>query len=120
MQLNVLANRDVGQVAGVFPRERADDAKLFGGDDAVGDGDAHHEVIGGESLAALAAGGAYPVTLRVDAPPLEVVGSPLGDDARAAGTSEGADLVEGFPGVLFALQAFSTLGFGCLLYTSCV
>ena len=42
------------------------------GEDAVGDADAHHEVVGGQAFAALAAGGADAVALRVDAPPLEV------------------------------------------------
>ena len=118
MQLNGLTHGNVGKVASVFPREIADDAQLFGGEDAVGDGDAHHEEFSGQTLAALAAGGARAIALGVDAPPLEVIICPFGNDAGAAFPREGAHLVKGFPRVLFALKAFSPLGF-CLFFLDC-
>ena len=98
-----------------FAREAADDAKLRGGDDAVGNADAHHEVFGGQALAALAAGSAHAVALGVDAPPLEVAGSPVGQHAGAALAGKRAHLIEGLPRVLFALQALRPLGIGLFL-----
>ncbi len=118
VKLNVLAHGDVGQVAGVLAREPADDAKLAGGDDAIGDADAHHEVIGGQAFAALAAGGAHAVALGIDAPPFEVSGGPLGHHAGAAGAGKGAHLVKGLPGILLALQALHALGLGFFYFNS--
>ena len=115
MKLDGLANGDVGKVASVLPRESADDAKLVGRQDAVWNGDTHHEVFRGQTLAALAADGANAIALRVNAPPFEVEGSPLGNDAGAALAGKGAHFVKGRPWVLFALQALGTLG-ACLFY----
>ena len=84
VELDVLADCDVGEIARVFACEAGDDAELAGGEDAVGDADAHHEVIGGEAFAALAAGCADAVALGVDAPPFEVERGPLGHHAGAA------------------------------------
>ena len=81
-------------------------------DDAVGNADAHHEVIGGQAFAALAAGGANAIALGVNAPPFEVDGGPLGNDAGAAFAGKGAHLVKGLPWVLLALQALGALGLG--------
>ena len=110
VKLDGLAYSDVGQVAGVFAREVADDAKLFGREDAVGNGDAHHEKLRGQPLAAFATRGAHAIALGIDAPPFEVVVRPFGDNAGSAFAREGAHLVKGLPWVLFALQAFSALG----------
>ncbi len=84
VELDVLAGGDVGEVAGVLLGELADDAELVRGEQAVGQADAHHEVLGGLALAALAAGDADAVALGVDAPPLEVEPGPLGEDGVAA------------------------------------
>ncbi len=112
VELDVLADGDVGEVAGVLARDAADDAELMCGEDAVGDADAHHEVVGGEAFAALAAGGADAVALGVDAPPFEVERGPLGHHAGAAVARELAHLVEGFPGILCELEALGALGLG--------
>ena len=90
----------------------ADDAELVGGEQAVGDADAHHEVLGGLAFAADAAGDAEAVALGVDAPPLEVGRGPLGHDAGAAIAGEVADLVERLPRVLLELEALGLLGLG--------
>ena len=97
VKLDVLADGDVGEVAGVLAGEAADGAELAGSDDAVGNADAHHEVVGGEAFAALAAGGADAVALGVDAPPFEVQVGPLGQDAGAAGAGEFAHLDRRLP-----------------------
>ena len=110
MELDVLADGDVGKIARVFAGEAADGAKLVGGEDAVGNADAHHEVVGGKAFAALAAGGADAIALRVDSPPLEVERGPLRDDAGAAFAGEGAHFVEGFPRVLGKFEALGALG----------
>jgi len=114
VELNGLAGGDVGEVAGVIDGEMAEGAELGGGEDAVGDGDTHHEVVGGEAFAAFAAGDAGSVALGVDAPPLEVEAGPLGEDGFAAFGGEAADVVPGLPGVLFELEALGALGF-CFL-----
>ena len=112
VKLNVLPDGNVGQVARVLASERADDAKLAREDDAVGNADAHHEVIGDQAFAAFATGGAYAVALGVDAPPLEIGGRPLRYHAGAAFACKGAHLVKGLPGIFLALQALSFLGLG--------
>ena len=69
VELDVLAGGDVGEVAGVFFGEVADDAELVRGEEAVGQADAHHEVLRGFAYAAGASGDACTVSLGVDAPP---------------------------------------------------
>ena len=77
MQLDVLPGGDVGQVARVLFCQLADDAQLVRGQQAVGQADAHHEVLGRLAYAILASGDARAVALGVDAPPLEVELGPL-------------------------------------------
>ena len=110
MELNILAHGDIGEIARVLSRQSADDAKLRGGDNAVGNADAHHEEFGSQAFAAFAAGGSHAIALRIDAPPLEISGSPVGQHAFATLTGEGAHLIESRPRVLFALQALGLLG----------
>src|SRR5579859_1584020 len=110
MKLDVLPDCDVGKVARMLAREAADGAKLMRRNDAVGDADAHHEVIGGKTFAALAASGSNAVALCVDAPPLEVHAGPIGNNTGAAFTREGTHFVKCFPGVLCELQTFNSLG----------
>jgi len=118
VKLDGLADGDVGEVAGVLLRELRNDAKLARCENAVGDGDAHHEVIGGDALAALAAGGAHAVALGIDSPPLEVERGPLGHHAGAAFAGEGAHFIERFPRILFPLQALGALRFGLFCWNS--
>ena len=76
VQLDVLAGGDVGEVAGVLLGDVGDDARLGAGEQAVGQADAHHEVLGGFAFAVGSAGDADAVALGVDAPPLEVEARP--------------------------------------------
>ena len=78
VELDVLAGGDVGEVAGVALAKVRDDAELMAGEEAVGEGDAHHEELRGFAFAADAASGSDSVALGVDAPPLEVEAGPLG------------------------------------------
>src|SRR5450631_682045 len=111
MQLDVLANSDVRQIAGVLFSDVSDHAKLVRAEQPVGDADAHHEVLGGFALATDSADSTHAIALGVDAPPLEVGGCPLGGDAGAPFPGKGAHFVESLPRVLFALQAFGFLCF---------
>ena len=111
VKLNVLAGGDVGVVAGKLLGDAADDAKLVAGEQAIGDGDAHHKKLGGFAFAALAAGEAEAVALRIDAPPAEVE-SPLLGNRVAAIDRKLADLVKGFPWIFGELEAFGLLGLG--------
>ena len=85
-----------------------------GGEDAVGQADAHHEELGGFAFAADAAGGADAIALGVDAPPLEVEAGPGSVDVLAALSGVLTHFVPGFPGVLGELQALGFLGLGFL------
>ena len=115
VQLNVLADGDVGQIARVFAGDSADQAQLAGRNHAVGNADAHHEPVRRQPLAAFAAGSAHAVALGVDAPPFEVGRRPFGHYAGPSLARERTNLVKGLPGILFALQALHALGFGLFL-----
>ena len=65
VELEVLANGDVGDAAAVPLGEVGDGSELRGLDDAVRDPDADHEVPDGLALAALAADRADAVALGV-------------------------------------------------------
>src|ERR1035438_10166293 len=110
MELDGLANCNVGQTARMLPRDSTNGAQLAGGEDAIGDGNTHHEVVGDQAFTALAADGTHAVALRVNAPPLEVEGGPFGNHTRPAGAREGANLVKGRPGILLLLQPLGSLG----------
>ncbi len=114
VQLDVLAGGDVGQVARILFGDVGDDAELGAGEQAVGQADAHHEELGRPALAVGSAGDSDAVTLRVDAPPLEVEAGPLGEDGVAALKGELAHLVPSVPGVLGELEALGALGLGFL------
>ncbi len=87
-----------------------DGAQLIGAQQAIGQGNAHHEILGGFAFAARAADGASAVTLRVNAPPLEIEIGPFGEDSGAAVAREFLDFVEVLPWVFRALQALDLLG----------
>ena len=81
VQLYVLSSGDVCKVARVGSSDVGDHTELRRGDDPVGHPDAHHEVVGREPLATLAADRSHAVPLGVDAPPFEVSAGPLRNDA---------------------------------------
>ena len=111
VKLDVLADGDVGEIASVAARDFREDASLIGAQNAVGNADAHHEVVGRLAFAAFATRDASAVALGVNAPPAEVR-APFLRDRRAAVAGEGANLVDRVPGILLALQAFGSLRFG--------
>src|SRR5580704_10928779 len=110
MELNILANGEIGARTCVTLGNLCDCAELVGAEDAVGQGDAHHEVRRGLAFAARAADCAGAVALGVDAPPFEIETSPFGEDRVAALSREFLDFVEMFPGVLRALEELDFLG----------
>src|SRR5258708_23425146 len=114
MKLKVLADRDVGQIAGMILGDLTNGAKLARGENAVGDADADHEVFGSLALVALAADRSDPSSLGVDAPPLEVGGGPFRRHARASFARESPHFVERLPGILLPLQPFRSLRLGFL------
>ncbi len=111
VELNILTDGNIGDAASVALGETGDGAELMRGQQAIGHGDAHHEVGSGFAFPANAADGADAVTLRVDAPPLEEE-APFGGDGIVAVARKRADFFERFPGVLFALEALGFLGGG--------
>ncbi len=119
VQLDVLPGGDVGQIARVLLCQFADDAQLVRGEQAIGQADAHHEVLGRLAHAVLAAGDARAVALGVDAPPLEVELGPLRQHRGAALARKLAHFVPCLPWVLGELQAFGLLGLGLLGSRGC-
>src|SRR5580700_7492732 len=80
VQLNVLANAEVGDSVGVLAGEIGDGAQLAGSHHAVGNADAHHETLQCAANSALTAGYAGAVTLGIYAPPAEIGADPFGWD----------------------------------------
>ena len=112
MELNILADGDVGNAAAVFFGELRDGAELMAGEQAVGDADAHHEKREGFAFAVFAADDADAVALGVNAPGTEVGAEPFGRNGIEAGAGELLDFVEMVPGVFGTLEALDALGLG--------
>src|SRR2546426_6913931 len=110
VELDVLADRDVGDAARVALGEPGDRAKLVGLQLTVRDPDADHEVARRLALAALSADRADAVALGVDAPPTEVGAEPLRRDRVPALTREALDLGVCLPRVQLALEPLDALG----------
>src|SRR5689334_5149659 len=106
MQLNILPDGNVGLSARITLRELANGAQLTRGENAVRNPDAQHEILGGFSLATLAADRAHAITLRVNAPPFEVHARPLRRNAAASLPREFTDFRDALPWILLALQPF--------------
>ncbi len=84
MELNILADGEIGERVAVTLRNLCDGAKLIGAKQAVGQGNAHHEILSCFAFAARATDRAGAVTLGVNAPPLEIEIGPFGKDSGAA------------------------------------
>jgi len=99
VELDVLADGDVGDAIAVPVGEIGDGVELTAGEETVGDADTDHEERDGAAFTARAAGDAEAVTLGVDAPGAEIGGEPFGRNVVVAAAGEFADLVEVQPGV---------------------
>jgi hypothetical protein len=109
--LEILADGDVGDAAGVIFREIGEYANLLATQKTVGDADADHEKFGGLAFAVRATQNAGAVALCVYAPGTEIGAEPFGWDGITAVARKFADFVEVVPRELFAFQAFDALGF---------
>ena len=109
VELNILADGEIGERVAVTLRNLRDGAQLIGAQQAVGQGNAHHEILSCFAFSARATDGAGAVTLRVNAPPLEIEIGPFGKDSGAALAREFLDFVEVLPGILRAFQALDLL-----------
>lgn len=110
VKLDVLADGQVGDAAGVSLGQVGDRPQLVRQQQPVRDPDAHHEVWDGVPLATLAADSAEAVALGVDAPPPEVGLEPGFGNRRVALAREAHDVVPGLPGVERALEPLDALG----------
>ena len=99
VELEVLADGDVGYAIAVVIGEIGDGVKLTAGEKTVGDADADHEERDGAAFTARAAGDTEAVTLRVDTPGAKIGGEPFGGNGIVAAAGEFADGVEVQPGV---------------------
>ena len=119
MQLNILADGEIGDSVGVAASEIGDGVQLAGGDEAVGNANAHHEALQCLPYSAGAAGYAGSIALRVDAPPAEIGSDPFRGDGIESLPREAPDFIESFPGIGGALEAFNSLSrgfFGCVCH----
>ena len=112
VELNVLADGEIGYAVAVLGGKIGDGAELVAGEESVGDADAHHEVGSGATFTAGAADYAEAVALGVNAPGAEVGAEPFGRNGIVAEASEIANFVEMIPGVFFAFETFDALGPG--------
>ena len=118
MQLDVLTRGDIGKVPRILPGELPDNPQLRGGQNAIRQADAHHEIFGSLAFATHAPCSAHAIALRIDAPPLEIRTGPLRQHTISALPGELANLVPGLPRILGGLQPFGLLGlrlfhYGC-------
>jgi len=112
VQLNILANRDVGDAVAVPFRKVGKNAKLFGGEEPAGYADADHEERECAPFSAGAANHTQAVTLGIDAPRAEIRGQPFRGDGRVTEASEFADFVEVLPRILGAFKTLDALSLG--------
>ena len=112
MQLDVLADGDIGNGSAEAFGKVGNGAQLIGAEQAVGEGDAEHEEPTGFSLATGAAGCSRSVSLRVNPPPLEVGAGPFRKHRVATKPGEFLDFIERGPRVLFALEPLDLLRLG--------
>ena len=112
VQLNVLANGDVGNSVSVAAGEFGNGAQLFGTQQAVGDPDSHHEALQRPAFPALTAGYARPIALGVHAPPAKIGPNPLRRNGVESLAREASDFFQTFPWVLGAFEALDPLCFG--------
>ena len=114
MKLNILANGNVRDAAGVSLRKIRDGANLIAAQLAVGNAHAKHEKRNCFTFAILAASDAGAIALAVDAPSAEIGAEPFRRNAVVAGPGELTEFVQRFPGILGELQSLDALGFGFL------
>ncbi len=112
VQLNVLPCRDVCKIPRVLLRKVPDHPQLRTRQNAIRQPDAHHEELSGLTLAGRSTRYPRAISLRVDAPPLEIKPGPLRKDRAAALLCELANLIPRLPGVLGELQPLGFLCFG--------
>ena len=112
VQLNILADGNVGNTASVAFGEIGDRARLLAGEQAVGNANAHHKKRHGPAFAVFAANYADSVALGVNAPGTKVRAKPFRRNGTMALAGEFLDFVEMLPGVLFAFQPLDALCFG--------
>src|SRR5215469_4872504 len=111
MQLDVLAYRQVCYRASVTLRYLSDRAQLMNAQEAVGQGNTHHEISSRFAFAARSADCSSAVTLGVDTPPFEIEIRPFRHHGIATLTGKFPYLGEVLPGIPRALQSLDLLRF---------
>jgi len=114
VELDVLADGDVGDAVAKIIGEVGDRARLLAGEETVGNADADHEKGDGLPFPILSAGNPRAVPLRVNPPSAEVGAEPFGGDGVEAIAGKGADFLEAVPGVFGAFESLDALSFGFL------
>src|SRR5579872_1060345 len=112
MELDILANGEVGDPVGITMCQICDSTQLPGGEDSIWNSDTDHKPLQRAALATFSTSDSPAISLRVNAPPAEVGSNPFGRNRVEAVASEAADLVQSVPRILRAFQALSSLGFG--------
>src|SRR5579862_3299194 len=109
VELNILADGKIGERVAVTLGDLRDGPQLIGSQQAIGKGDTHHEILCGFALASRATDGASAVTLRINAPTVEIEVRPFGEYGGAAQSREFFDFVKVLPRILGALEALDLL-----------
>jgi len=112
VELDILADGDVGYAVAEVIGEVGNGTGLFAGEEAVGNADADHKVGDGFAFTVFAADDAEAVALGVNAPGAEIGAEPFGGNGAEAVTRELADFAEVVPGIFGAFETLDALGFG--------
>src|SRR5262249_21396020 len=118
VELDVLADGDIGRAAGVSSGQIRDGSELARSQEPIRQANAQHKVGHGFALTALATGYAGSIALSVNTPPAEIRSDPGCGHGREPLAGELADLVEALPRVLFPLEPLRLLRLG-FLYDFC-
>src|SRR6266403_1712939 len=113
MQLNILADGDIGNSVSIAAGEVGNGSQLIRTQQTVGNPDSNHEALQRAAFPALTAGYARPITLRVHTPPAKIGPNPLLRNGIETLAREASNLLQTLPWVLGAFEALDLLSCGC-------
>lgn len=106
MQLNVVPHRNIRQPPGILLREIRNHAELMRKQEPIRNANTKHEERHGLTFAAFAAKHAQAISLRIYAPPAQIVAPPFRGNGIVAQLGELPDFLQALPRILFLFQPF--------------